>query len=357
MSVALVRADTLCAWKASSLLITTLHGECDAAEPLSGFYCREARVLSTFRIEINGSRPWVSEAAATSPERLDFNYVYPEITKPGGGGTGQAGDEEGVDASGLPERSLDLRVSFMPALDGLDVALAITNRARKPLTFDVRCVVDADFADIQEAIARRREQTSRVTASASSGTIVLAYDHPQLPYRTEIRGDGWERADVADTGNQLATPVALDPQETKAFTVSITASLRGAALGGGRIDERERQLRRWQSRFTKIDVPGNREFGRVLARNIRDFGSFPLLDGEPDEWLVLQAGVPAYPAFFGRDAVTAGCRLRRSIVETRSMRRSRVWGGCRAIASTTGGTSSRDAFLIRSAPDRWRCST
>jgi glycogen debranching enzyme len=306
MSVALVRADTLCAWKASSLLITTLHGECDAAEPLSGFYCREARVLSTFRIEINGSRPWVSEAAATSPERLDFNYVYPEITKPGGGGTGQAGDEEGVDASGLPERSLDLRISFMPALDGLDVALAITNRARKPLTFDVRCVVDADFADIQEAIARRREQTSRVTASASSGTIVLAYDHPQLPYRTEIRGDGWDRADVADTGNQLATPVALDPQETKAFTVSITASLRGAALGGGRIDERERQLRRWQSGFTQIDVPGNREFGRVLARNIRDFGSFPLLDGEPDEWLILQAGVPAYPAFFGRDAVTAG---------------------------------------------------
>ena len=138
------------------------HGECDAAEPLSGFYCREARVLSMFRIEINGSRPWVSEAAATSPERLDFNYVYPEITKPGGGGTGQAGDEEGVDASGLPERSLDLRISFMPALDGLDVALAITNRARKPLTFDVRCVVDADFADIQEAIrAAARADLSR----------------------------------------------------------------------------------------------------------------------------------------------------------------------------------------------------
>src|SRR4051812_46889736 len=31
-----------------------------------------------------------------------------------------------------------------------------------------------------------------------------------------------------------------------------------------------------------------------------------MLDGEPDEWLALQAGVPLYPAFFGRDGLTAG---------------------------------------------------
>src|SRR5688500_7268641 len=212
MSVALVRADTLCAWKASSLLITTLHGECGAAEPLSGFYSREARVLSTFRIEINGARPWVAEAAATAPERLDFNYVHPEIKQPGGGGTGQAGDEEGVDATDLPERSLDLRVSFTTALDGLDVALVIANRARTRLSFELRCLVDADFADIQEAIARQREQTASVARSASGGTIVLASEHPQLPYRTEVRGDAWDRAAATDSGNELASSMALDPQ-------------------------------------------------------------------------------------------------------------------------------------------------
>jgi glycogen debranching enzyme len=31
-----------------------------------------------------------------------------------------------------------------------------------------------------------------------------------------------------------------------------------------------------------------------------------MLEGPRDEWLALQAGVPAYPAFFGRDALTAG---------------------------------------------------
>src|SRR5207248_5028067 len=29
-------------------------------------------------------------------------------------------------------------------------------------------------------------------------------------------------------------------------------------------------------------------------------------EGAPDEWLALQAGVPLYPALFGRDALTAG---------------------------------------------------
>jgi glycogen debranching enzyme len=55
-----------------------------------------------------------------------------------------------------------------------------------------------------------------------------------------------------------------------------------------------------------MTAPGNRVFEQVLDHNVRDFGSFPLLDGEPDEWLALQAGMPLYPALFGRDAVTAG---------------------------------------------------
>ena len=55
-----------------------------------------------------------------------------------------------------------------------------------------------------------------------------------------------------------------------------------------------------------MEVPGNRVFERILRNNVRDLASFPLLEGEPDEWLALQAGMPLYPAFFGRDALTAG---------------------------------------------------
>ena len=57
--------------------------------PLSGFYFREARFLRTFRIEINGEAPWLAEAALDGARSAcDFTYVHPEITQPGGGGTG-----------------------------------------------------------------------------------------------------------------------------------------------------------------------------------------------------------------------------------------------------------------------------
>jgi glycogen debranching enzyme len=303
MSVALVRADTLYAWKGPSLLITTLRGECGDAHPMSGFYFRETRVISTLRIEINGEQPWLAESAFTSPHRLDFTYVHPEITQPGGGGTGQSGDAVGTDAHGLPERSLDVRLSFSARPDGLDAVLVIANHSRQSLTFELHCILDADFADIQEAIAMRREQIAPVAASAADKTITFTYEHPKLPYHCEAGGAEWEAADA--TAKRLTATVTLRPQEVQSFRVFVRARL-GAVASTDDPAERQRRLTQWQSRFTRVEVPGNQEFERVLTHNIRDFGSFPMLDGQPDEWLALQAGMPAYPAFFGRDAVTAG---------------------------------------------------
>ena len=65
-------------------------------------------------------------------------------------------------------------------------------------------------------------------------------------------------------------------------------------------------LGRWREGLTSVVVPGNPLAERVLGRAAEDLASFPLLEGEPDEWLALQAGMPLYPAFFGRDALTAG---------------------------------------------------
>ena len=304
MSVALIRADTLYAWKGPSLLVTTLRGECGDAHPLSGFYFREARALSTFRIEINGERPWLAEAALTQPERLDFTYVHPEITQPGGGGTGQSGDEEGTDARGLPERSLDVRMSCVTTISGLDITIVVANRARRWLSFELRCILDADFADIQEAISTRREQIAPVSATAEGQKLSFAYNHHELPYHSVVSGSGWDAAAAVTDSRQFVSAVVLDPQQTKEFRVSVVASL--GPEKPAETSAQEDRLNAWRSRFTRIEVPRNRDFERVLRRSVRDFGSFPMLDGASDEWLALQAGVPAYPAFFGRDAVTAG---------------------------------------------------
>src|SRR5688500_8711943 len=76
MAIAFVRPEICYAWRGPSLLIVNPRGDCDGATPLAGFYYREARFLSTLRLEVNGQSPWLCESAAPSPDTLAFAYTH-----------------------------------------------------------------------------------------------------------------------------------------------------------------------------------------------------------------------------------------------------------------------------------------
>ena len=302
MALALVRPDVLYAWKGASLLVVNTKGACGPGHQLSGFYFREARFLRTLALEVNGEAPWSCEAAWVAPDTLAFNLVHPEIKEPGGGGTGQSDDAVTLDAHGLPERSLDLRLTYTVGIASLDILLQIANRARCELRFDLGLRLDADFADIQEAQAGRRQQQAPVERSVHDRRLHLTYAHPRLPYRTEVRDSGgW-----ALSAERACAQVALQPGATADLQLRIAARTGRDDVTHAGAAERERALRAWCETFTRVEAPGNRLFERAVEMNVRDIASFPLLEGEPDEWLSTQAGLPLYPAFFGRDAVTAG---------------------------------------------------
>ncbi len=301
MALAFVRSDILYAWKGPSQLIVSMRGDCGFDHPLSGLYFREARFLRTLALTINGERPWLCEAAAINPDTLAFNFVHPEIKAPGGGGTGQSGDEEVLDSHGIPERSLDIRLSYHVGIRALDIVLAITNSARRPITFELAWELDADFADIQEAQSGRREQEAPVDINDSAARLEFNYRHAQLPYRTEIHHDGW-----TCSGARIVSELTLHPHQTEELRIKVIPTTGTRDITEADVTDRESFLRNWRDSFARVEVPGNRLFERVLENNVRDIASFPLVDGEPDEWLAMQAGVPLYPAFFGRDAVTAG---------------------------------------------------
>jgi glycogen debranching enzyme len=298
-----VRPDILYAWKGPALFIVNTRGECGGDQALSGFYYREARFLRTLRLEVNGHRPWLCEAAAVAPDRLEFTYVHPDVATPGGGGTGHSDDREHEDADGLPERALDVRVTCDVRLDALNIQLTITNRAMRPLTFAVSWALDADFADIQEALSGTREQQAVVAALPRDGCLELRYDHPRLPYRASVHATGGEWR-VSDT--RFNADVSLAPQQSLATVLRVVPSGTGVVFTEDEVQRRETLLRQWTDRFTRVEVAGRRETESIVTDSIRDFASFPQFDGEPSEWLAPQAGVPLYPAFFGRDALTAG---------------------------------------------------
>ncbi len=302
MAVAFIRPELLYAWQGPSLLVVNTQGTCDDDQPLSGFFHREARFLRTLRLEINRELPWLCEAASVAPETLTFTYVYPEIEAPSGGGTGRAGDEEHTNRHGVPERAIDLRLTYRVDLAQLTVRLTMTNRSRRPIEVEVAWVLDADFADIQEAQAGHREQTAPVDVHVQDDAVEFSYGHSRLPFRTRVlHGTGWSRQ-----GNRITRLVALGPQQASELNLQIVPLGAGPDEPDSSVAGRTALRDRWRSSFSRFEVPGNRVVEQVLTRNIRDIASLALLDGAPDEWLALQAGVPLYPAFFGRDAVTAG---------------------------------------------------
>jgi glycogen debranching enzyme len=107
-------------------------------------------------------------------------------------------------------------------------------------------------------------------------------------------------------GERLVFDVRIEPQHTRELTLRVVPFAGSDDITVQDAAARESHLRQWRQRFARLEVPGNRLIEQVVASNVRDIASFPLLEGERDEWLALQAGMPLYPAFFGRDAVTAG---------------------------------------------------
>jgi glycogen debranching enzyme len=195
-----------------------------------------------------------------------------------------------------------LRVSYHVSVSSLEIRIDISNHARKRVRCELAWILAADFADIQEALSGRREQQAPVDTTAHDAHVEFAYRHSQLNYRTEIRHAGR----CAHHGDRITTDVDLEPQHTDTIVLRVVPLTGRADLTADDVTLREAVLRRWRERLTCVEMPGNRLYEEVLAANVRDIASFPLLDGERDEWLAMQAGMPLYPAFFGRDAMTAG---------------------------------------------------
>ena len=304
MPTAYVRRNTLYAWKGASLLVTNTRGECGDDEKLSGYYFRETRFVRALRFEINGAAPWLCEAADTSPSGLAFTYSHPEVAEYGGGGSGQSGDDVPADEHGIQQRALSIRLAYTTKPHALGIAVTVTNHSKGPVGCELAWALDADFADIQEAQSGKREQEADVTREAGDLGLTLTYQHERLQYRCSILVT--THADWRITTSRIATVVTLEPHASIDLGLSIEPSEHNGAPLDGEGDARESAVTAWRDHFTRLAVPGNRVAEEIISRNIDDMASFALLEGERDEWLSLQAGMPLYPALFGRDTLTAG---------------------------------------------------
>jgi glycogen debranching enzyme len=304
MPIALIRPRQLYAWKGPSLLVVNDHGDCGAEDTLTGYYFREARFLSNLRLEVNAERPWLCEAGSTTPDTLAFTYIYPELSEFGGGGSGQSGDETSRNKDGIPHRALSLRLTCLVQIEGLQISLRVENHSTERVAAQVAWHLDADFADLQEAHSGIRKQQAPVRRKLLDGCLLFTYCHPQLSYGTAVTLQSPHPCTVAESS--LITNIRLEAQQHVALALSIAANAGNKERGWEQNGAREQALCGWRGRLARVRAPQNRLIEQIVSANILDYASFPMLQGEPDEWLAMQAGMPLYPALFGRDTLTAG---------------------------------------------------
>lgn len=283
------------------MLVVDTHGDVGGL-PLSGYWYRETRYLRTLRLRVNGKKPELTALGAPSHDLLAIVYIYPELDHFGGGGSGAASDETTFDADGVAHRSIDLRVTHRLHLLGCTSTITLANRGTRVVQLDVEVELGADFADLIDAVGSSQPPPRAAVESNVEGDhLLFRHEHPALPYLTEVRAHGGRFF-----GKTARWSSVLEPRAVRSLVLEIVPrDFRNRIdLEGARA--RMAALEAWRVDQASVEVRGAGAAPRVIERAIEDLRSFPLLEGEPDEWLALQAGVPLYPALFGRDALTAG---------------------------------------------------
>jgi glycogen debranching enzyme len=295
---AFVSGHSRCAWCGPSLLALGPDGWLDGA-PVSGLYFREARHLSALRLELFGEAPVHASLADVAPARLEAAYLYPPVGARRGGGSGSGRQRR---RHGVLERGLDLRLVYRVRPASLEVDLDIAARWDEEADVELAWRLGADFADLLELDDPGPPLAGEVVTEARPGGVTFRPRRGDLPLATRVVAGG---AEWAWDGQTLAARVRLSRQRPLRLALRVEAT-DDEPLTPADETVREEALRRWRGSVTRVAAPAAGAFADRVARGVDTLGSLALLDGPPDEWLAPAAGVPLYPAFFGRDALTAG---------------------------------------------------
>jgi glycogen debranching enzyme len=115
-------------------------------------------------------------------------------------------------------------------------------------------------------------------------------------------------ASWAAAAGRLSARLTLAPRAAACLTLRVTPEDPGAAGwdDAAAVRRRERTAE-WRAALASVRAGGEGErAAAAITQGVEDVLSLALLDGAEDEWRAIQAGVPLYPALFGRDAITTG---------------------------------------------------
>ncbi len=302
-----IASKTLAVKEGDTFLYSDLEGNLDHEGDFGlGFYTKDTRFLSLFRMTINGRDPVL---LSSSSERSYMSHV--DLTNP---------DLYEGEALAIPQQTLNVR--RIRAISGrLFERIRIKNYNAFPIALDLEFRFGADFADIFEVRGMAHGTAHPPRAPRVQDALIeFVYDGRDDVRRT-TRVEFGSAPDRIEVDGAIATAVfrmQLGPYQTKLVGLSIDPVIEDAPSSPLDFDHAVHRLRRsyeeWERESTQI-VTDNELFNQLLARSRRDLRA---LDTNTEGGAILAAGIPWYVTVFGRDALIASHQL--LMVNTRPAR-------------------------------------
>jgi len=283
-----------------TFLVSALNGE--MTDPhRHGFFARDTRLLSKYRLLISGL-PWVLlTGVATEYNRAVHWYASPELNER---------------TKHLDKSALQLKLQREIGNHLVDT-FEITNFSKNAVSFHFGIEIISDFADLFDV---------RSEYIADRGDIDVKWDGDRRVLDTRYRNETFERgmryeidmsaAEPHYANGVLRFPIGLEPKQTWTATCRVVALIDRDGLpadcaaearsGGSRgrdADEIERLQSGWQGAAPRL-APPDSELVKAYNQAVYDIGSLRLYQLDVgDTQFLPAAGVPWFVAVFGQDSI------------------------------------------------------
>ncbi|MDQ3733582.1 MAG: amylo-alpha-1,6-glucosidase [Actinomycetota bacterium] len=266
----------------STFAISGRSGDMDADSPQGLFFC-DTRILSNWKLRVDGHTPQPLAVLASDPYRATFLAR----ALPGGAPTDLLVERKRYVGQGMRED------------------LSLRNLGAAPATVRISLTVGADFADVfavkEGRVVQRR---SELSTSAEGNHLIVGIREGAARRKVRISAGGA----VADRQG-LHFSVSLPPRGAWRTEVLVVASIGDEEFPVSfpvdrPVDQSHpaQRMRSWRGSRLRIETQDS-DLQRTLLRSVDDIGALRIVDPDYPDEVAVAAGAPWFMALFGRDSL------------------------------------------------------
>lgn len=270
----------------TTFALAASNGDMDGTRP-HGFFFRDTRFISGWRLQVNGKDVEPLVGTATEPYKAMF--------------VGR------VAASALEAESHVLVERHRSLDGGLTERIVVHNYSNADFSATIHLEVSADFADLFDVKAGIRRAGNGSLSHHRDGALEFSGGVDGQQLSVQICD-----AQASPAPGRLEYNIVLPPQGHWSTEVAIKPSINGQGpeydprMGDaeGATDSPAARQQEWKEQVPSVQV-SDHAVGQALLTGRRDLGSLRIFDPAHDGRVVVAAGAPWFMALFGRDSLIA----------------------------------------------------